>query len=149
MSQAPSLIVPSQYARGKPNRRPVVNEYARVVRGRKDPRNTRYRGPVWKGAGKNGGMLEHPGRKYGQVPGSWIDDLTQLRKVIILCDTPCQSKFYYKRAQYYRDERYGSRATATCDGCRKHTTRGRLYLPEERLTDPSGMSRPGQCWSPA
>jgi hypothetical protein len=144
-----SLIVPSQYALGKPNRRPVANSFAQILRGRKNPKNKRYRGPVWKGVGQHEGMIEHPGRKFGQLPGVWISDLTERRKVVVLCDTPCQSKFYYKRAQYYRDERYGSCATGTCDGCRKYTTRGRLYFPEERLTEPSGMSRPGQCWSPA
>ena len=95
------------------------------------------------------GLVEHPGRKSGQLAGTWVSDLAERRKAIVLCETPCQSRFYYKRAQYYKDERYGSRATARCDGCREYTTRGRLYLPEERLTEPSGMSRPGQCWSPA
>jgi hypothetical protein len=146
---APSLIVPERFAAGKPNQQRVPNPYAVAVRSRVDRFNKRWRGNVWKGVGPNEGMTEHPGRKYGQVPGAWVSDLVALRKAIVLCDTPCQSKFFYRRAHYYKDEVYGSRATATCDGCREYTTRGRLYLPEERLVDSSGKARPGQCWSPA
>ena len=143
-----SIIVPSRYAEGKPNRRPV-NVFSKILRGRRDPFNKRYRGPVWKGVAQDALIGEHPGRRYGQLPGAWISDLVERRKAIVLCETPCQSKFYYKRAAYYKDERYGSCVTGTCDGCREYTTRGRLYLPEERLVDFSGKARPGQCWSPA
>ena len=136
---APRLIVPERFGTGKPNPRRTPNPFARFAR------NSRQ---VWKGYAPNRVLPEHPGRKAGQLAGTWVSDLAERRKAIVLCDTPCQSKFYYKRAGYYRDGRYGARAVATCDGCKQFTTRGQLYLPEERLVDSSGRIGPGQVWSP-
>lgn len=144
-----SLIVPRGLGTGKPGRRDVENPFARIVRGRARPNQQRYRGPVWRGVGPDAaGLVEAPGRKVGRTAGGYIDDLCQLRKSIVLCDV-CQSRFYYRRAHYYRDERYGACVLSNCDGCREYTARGRLYLPEERLVDASGMARPGQVWRPA
>lgn len=144
---APRLIVPSQYAEGKQGvrqeRNPFSNVFARIVRSRQNANQKRYVGPVWRGVGPQAD--EHPGRPYGNTVSSWIDDLCQLRKVVLLCDG-CQSRFDYKRAHYFRDERWSGRVTATCDGCREYTTRGRMYLPEERILSSTGVGEPGQCW---
>lgn len=140
-----SLIVPRGYAEGKPNRRPVANPFAGMLRSRKSHKQNRYVGPVWKGVGPQ--PDEHPGRKYGNTVSSWMSDLTELRKAIVLGDC-CQSKFYYQRAHYHRDERWSGRVTGKCDGCRQYVTSGRLYLPEELLINSDGSSSPGQCWAP-
>jgi hypothetical protein len=119
-----------------------------MIRRRISAAHQRYRGPVWKGVAEHaGGLPEAPGRKVGATPGGYIDDFVSLRKSIVLCDA-CQPKFYYRRAKYYKDEVHGSRVLSSCDGCRDYTQRGRLYMPEERLTDSSGVAQPGQCWSP-
>lgn len=143
-----SLIVPSHYARNKPNRRAVTNVFARIVHNRKSGQR-RYRGPVWKGVAPNaGGMTEHPGRPMGRPVGTWVDDLVQLRKTLVFCEL-CQHRFSERNASYYKDTRYGNCVHSKCDGCKEHTARGRLYLPEERLVEFSGMSKPGQVWHPA
>lgn len=138
------LIVPERFGKGKKNvRRENFGRMPNPLQSWK-----KYRQRIWKNYEPNLMMPEHPGRKNGQLAGTWISDLVARRKVIVLCDTPCQSRFYYKRANYYRDARYGSRSIGTCDGCREWTTRGQLYLPEERLIEPSGRVMPGQVWSP-
>ncbi len=131
-----SLIVPSRYAVGKPGRRKISNPFASM---------RRHATRVWKDEGKRP-LNVHPGRKYGATVGGWISDLTELRKAIVLC-WRCQSKFYYKRAKYYRDEVFPY-ATGTCDGCRQIAVQGKLYIPEERLSDPGSLVKPGQCWTP-
>ncbi len=154
MSAAPTLFLPRQYATGRttvpkppaPKSRPskpfwgpetyVGQLIDNVRRGRK--------ASPWKGAGPD--PIAHPGRGYGEPVGVWIDGLVARRKVIVLCDG-CMSKFYYKRVHYYRDERFRNTCTAECDGCRDYTSRGRIFMPEERLIEKPG-GEPGQCWIP-
>lgn len=144
-----SLIVPERFARDKPGRRKVPNLFATMLKRRKSPAHKRYYGKVWNRRGEQlayDPIAQHPGRKYGNTVSSWISDLVELRKCIVLC-WRCKPKFYYKRAKYYRDEVFPY-ASGNCDGCRKTVVQGQLYLPEENLTDPGGMQRPGQCWTP-
>ncbi len=148
MSPPQTLLLLKKDAEGRERAKPTGNVWANMVRRRKSITHKRYRGPAWKGVGPNaGGLVEHPGRKHGEVVGSWIDGLTARRKVIVLC-SGCMSKFHYKRVQYHKDERFGQTATGTCDGCRDYTTKGRVFLPEESLVQASGHALPGQCWIP-
>lgn len=143
-----TLIVPRGYATGKPNRRPVANPFAGAIRRRLSAAHQRWVGPAWKGVPEHaGGLREAPGRKVGCAPGTHIDDMIQLRKSIVLCDT-CSYRFSPKRVKYYRDEIYGARVLSPCDGCREYSQRGQLFLPEERLTNSSGIAEPGQVWKP-
>ena len=145
----PSLIVPQGYGKGKPNRRLLpTNPFAAIVRSRQNASKKRYVGKVWKGVGQNaGGLGEAPGRKVGKVAGAHIEDMVELRKSIVLC-THCTHKFYYRRAKYYKDGRFGPKVLDRCDGCRSYNGDGQLFLPEERLVDFSGIAKPGQVWRP-
>ena len=160
MSASARLIVPSRYAAGKPGRqredisvlgvareRQVpTNPFAWILRRRKSAAHRRYRGPVWKDTGQMP-LVEAPGRALGKPHGSYIDDLVQLRKVVLLC-WKCMPRFYYKRAHYYKDEVF-PRYCGSCDACREHTEQGKAFFPEERLAEPGGRLRPGQVLTPA
>lgn len=141
------LIVPSRFAKGKPNRRKVrfVNPFAEIVKRRKSIQSKRYYGKVWKDTGYQP-IPEAPGREMGKPHGTYISDMVELRKTILLC-WRCKPKFFYKRALYYKDEVF-PHASGRCDACDRYDNRGQLYLPEEALSDPGGMLRPGQCWTP-
>lgn len=92
-------------------------------------------------------LMEHPGAKYGQPKGSWIDDLTSRRKMLLLC-WRCQPKFDHKKAHYYKDGRFPY-AVGECDGCRTWMNHeAKLYIHESFLGEPSGLLRAGQCWTP-
>ncbi len=90
---------------------------------------------------------EHPGKKFGQVEGAWIDDLVSTKKVIILC-WKCQNKFDHKRSHYYKDRRF-PHVVAKCDGCRTFmNSETKLYIHESFLGDPDGNSKAGHSWTP-
>lgn len=90
---------------------------------------------------------EHPGKKNGLPTGGWIDDLSALRKAIILC-WRCQPKFDHKRANYYKDERF-PHVVGKCDGCREYMNhQTKLYIHESFLGEPGGRTKAGQSWTP-
>ena len=141
---ASQLIVPSRFAQGRPGRRRVENPFARFVRARKTP-GSKVRGRPFRYRGENP-IPQDLGRPVGRPVGVWMDDLCQLRKSIVLC-LSCQSGFAFRSWNYYRDEVFG-RVVGRCDACRDESHHAKLYIPEERLTDPGGRIRSGQCWAP-
>jgi len=93
-------------------------------------------------------LVEAPGKKQGQPVGTWIGNLSDLRKVILLCP-PCSNGFNYKRNRYYPDMRWPQRVQGKCDGrCQGFTAMGTAFYPEESLADSGGRLRPGQCLTP-
>lgn len=91
--------------------------------------------------------LEHPGRKVGHPEGSYVSDLAERKKAIILC-WRCQPRFDYKRAHYYKDERFPY-VVGRCDGCREFMNhQAKLYIHESFLGEPGGRTKSGQCWTP-
>jgi hypothetical protein len=82
----------------------------------------------------------HPGRRTDgtQTAASWLSDLTDLRKLILLCAF-CQSRFNPKRHRYrtwYSPDWSGAtdpyQANGVCDGCKQRTYHGgRAYVAEE------------------
>jgi hypothetical protein len=144
----PQLIVPSRLAEGKPNRQKVANPFrnpfAEMLR-RRRPHQKKYYGKVWKSNGQSPIPMA-PGRKAGKPHGVFIDEMVTLRKVILLC-WRCQPRFFYKRANYYKDAVF-SHTTGKCDACKEFEPRAQAYYPEERLAEPGGMLRPGQVLTP-
>lgn len=76
----------------------------------------------------------HPGRKVGTTHGSWISDLVELAKSIILCDRCCH-KFDHKKHRYYKQREFPF-VLGKCDAC-KNFGKGQLYLIE---------SEARKCW---
>lgn len=91
--------------------------------------------------------LEHPGRRTDgrQSAASWIADLTDLRKLILLCSF-CQGKFNPRRHGYRvfytpdpTSKTDGYVSNGICDACKARTELsggGRAYIAEDtyRLT---------------
>lgn len=90
--------------------------------------------------------MEHPGRKFGNTVSSWISDLVETRKTIILCWS-CKPKFNHSRNHYYMDKKFPW-CQGTCDGCREYAIQGQIYVHESFLTDPAGKTSSGQTWTP-
>ena len=84
------------------------------------------------------GTLEARGAPTRVSAGSWIDDLTALKKCIMLC-WKCEKKFKnYKKYGYERKKFIcpGQQlAIGTCDGCKDRMTMCRMFLSKsvERL----------------
>lgn len=84
-----------------------------------------------------------PGRRAGTPHGTYVSDLTELKKTLLLC-TFCQPKFDPRRANYYIDRRFARfGANGPCDACRKHCEGGQLYFHESLVGTKSG-----QCVTP-
>ncbi len=66
-----------------------------------------------------------PGRKVGTTHGSWISDLVELMKSIILCDR-CSHKFDHKTYRYYKQREFPF-VLGRCDAC-KNFGRSQFYL---------------------
>ncbi len=143
---ASQLIVPTRFAEGKPGRRRINNPFARMLKVRKSPSQRRYYGKVWKYPRGETPLRMAPGRKMGKPHGVHIADMVELRKVILLC-WRCQPRFFYKKANYYKDLVF-VHTTGKCDACKEFDPRAQAYYPEERLAEPSGMLRPGQVLTP-
>jgi len=79
----------------------------------------------------NDAML-HPGRRHGKPHGSWVLDLADLRKMILLCPA-CNSKFDYKRHRF-RMEKEFRYVIGNCDACRTLDTHCSMYIAEETYT---------------
>lgn len=62
------------------------------------------------------------------IAGSWIDDLVQLGKMVMLCPM-CKGKFNPKRHQYIKWSRTWL-AVAKCDGCNANGPHVTAYIPE-------------------
>ena len=67
--------------------------------------------------------IEAPGRKTGNPHGTWVTDLAELAKTIILCDTCCK-KFNWKKYRYYKQREFPF-VIGKCDACK---TFGRAQL---------------------
>ena len=86
----------------------------------------------------------HPGRstklKGYQSPASWICDLVDLNKPILLCNF-CKVKFNHARSKYRKKylmditgKSSGWVSNGQCDGCKQNTALlggGILYMPEQ------------------
>ena len=76
----------------------------------------------------------HPGRKIGTVKGSYISDLAELMKTIVLCYR-CSHKFDHKKYRYYQQREFPF-VLGQCDAC-KDFGKGHLYLHQ---------SEAQKCW---
>lgn len=88
--------------------------------------------------------LVHPGRRTDgtQSRATWLADLTDLRKAIILCAAYCAPKFNPRRHGYRKfyvpdlaGKTDGYTSNGQCDGCKQSTVLlpggGRTFIPEE------------------
>ncbi len=69
---------------------------------------------------------EHPGRKVGATHGSYISDLAELKKAIVLCDS-CAWRFRPRTYGYLRHTKFPI-VQGNCDACKKFVTRGLYFL---------------------
>jgi hypothetical protein len=67
-------------------------------------------------------------------PGSWLADLTALKKSLVLCFR-CKAKFQgsVSAREYYMDTRY-PHVNGSCDGCRE-LGQGNLFIHEDYVKD--------------
>ena len=90
--------------------------------------------------------LREVSRPFGKPEGSWVADLVDLKKAIVLCQN-CKHKFDHEASKYYMDRKFPY-VLGTCAGCRSIAYQGRLYIHESLLTGPGGRTRSGQVWTP-
>lgn len=83
-----------------------------------------------------------PSRKRGSVPGSYIDDMVALRKVVLLCPL-CIDGFSWKSKRYNKEDMF---CTAKCDVCRTPTEYAVAFIPEEnwRTAHPFDKPKPSR-----
>jgi hypothetical protein len=79
--------------------------------------------------------MTHPGRKIGGTHGSWISDLVELKKSIVLCHA-CTRKFDHKKNNYYKQCEF-PHVLGKCDAC-KNFGKGDLFLH---------WSEAKKCWA--
>lgn len=72
------------------------------------------------------------GRKLGKPKGTYLDDLVQLKKAIVLCEL-CWRQFdrMAKRVHYFHENRIP--VGGKCDSCRSFDPAGHLFMPEQHL----------------
>ena len=75
---------------------------------------------------------EAHGRQHGKPHGSYVMDLADLRKVILLCPA-CNSKFDYKRNRFRKEKEFPY-VIAKCDACKTTDPYCRLYIAEEEYS---------------
>jgi hypothetical protein len=75
---------------------------------------------------------EHPGRRHGKPHGSYVIDLADLRKVVILCPA-CNSKFDWKR-HHFRKEKEFPCVVSKCDACKVVDSYCSMYIADETYT---------------
>jgi len=76
---------------------------------------------------------EDPGRKRGQMAGTYVDDLCELAKTIILCPM-CIHAMNWRRKGYYSVTHFEHiTCQGTCDGCRNQTNRGTFLIHETNV----------------
>jgi hypothetical protein len=72
---------------------------------------------------------EHPGRKHGKPHGSFVIDLADLRKAVLLCSA-CASKFDYKRHRFRLETEFRYNL-GNCDACKVFDSYCSMYIAEE------------------
>jgi len=78
---------------------------------------------------------EDPGRKRGQVKGSYLDDLMALQKAILLCrGCAPQLAIVAKKYHYFKDPKFPV-VRASCDVCKEHDEQAQLYLHETLIPE--------------
>lgn len=94
---------------------------------------------VWS-IGEELAQFEDKGKQYGRVNGGYIaGDLSELRKVILLCPM-CKHGFDWKKHNYYNVYHYDRiHAVGKCDVCRSRSNRLSIYLHETHV---------GESWTP-
>ena|SRR3990172_5620727 len=73
--------------------------------------------------------MEHPGRRMGKPHGSYVIDLADLRKVVILCPA-CNSKFDWKRHRFRKEKEFPY-VVSKCDACKSTDAYCSMYIAEE------------------
>jgi hypothetical protein len=74
----------------------------------------------------------HPGRKQGKPHGSFVIDLADLRKMVLLCPG-CNNKFDYKRHKFRKEKEFPE-VIGKCDACRTIDMYCSMYIAEELYT---------------
>lgn len=75
---------------------------------------------------------EHEGRRRGKPHGSYVVDLADLRKVVVLCPL-CNSKFDWKRHRFRKEKEFPY-VVAKCDACKTQDAYCSMYVAEENYT---------------
>lgn len=75
---------------------------------------------------------EHPGRRHGKPHGSYVIDLADLRKVVILCPL-CNSKFDWKRHRFRKEKEFPC-VVSKCDACKTTDSYCSMYIADETYT---------------
>lgn len=73
--------------------------------------------------------MEHDGRRHGKPHGSYVVDLADLRKMILLCPL-CNAKFDWKRHRF-RHEKEFRYVIGNCDACKTLDMHCSMYIAEE------------------
>ena len=81
-------------------------------------------------------VIPFKGRTIGKPAGSYIADLVELKKAIVLCNA-CVNKFDAKRNHYFRER--AMYVQGNCDACRRFSPQANLCVHESLL---------GQTWTP-
>ena len=78
--------------------------------------------------------MEDRGKARGRMNGGYIaGDLSELQKVILLCDL-CKHGFDWRKHRYYNMTHYDAiRATGRCDVCKTYSQALTFYLHEAHL----------------
>lgn len=76
--------------------------------------------------------VEHDGRRHGKPHGSYVIDLADLRKVVVLCPL-CNSKFDWKRHRFRKEKEFPY-VVAKCDACKTQDSYCSMYVAEEDYT---------------
>lgn len=83
---------------------------------------------------KNFGPMDHlkaaeaVGRKSGKPVGSYIGDLVDLKKTILLCDSCC--KGFNPEANHYIQHKAIAKVRGKCDACREFSNTCNCYSPD-------------------
>jgi hypothetical protein len=75
---------------------------------------------------------EHSGRRHGKPHGSYVIDLADLRKVVILCPA-CNSKFDWKRHRFRKEKEFPY-VVSKCDACKVTDSYCSMYIADETYT---------------
>lgn len=75
---------------------------------------------------------EHQGRKAGTTAGSFIDDLAELKKSIVLCQS-CAPKFRNARVRGYTIKHGLPLVSGRCDGCKDEGRDRILFIHHQNM----------------
>lgn len=76
--------------------------------------------------------LEADPRRHGKPHGSYVVDLADLRKTVLLCPM-CNSKFDWKRHRFRKEKEFPY-VMAKCDACLTQDAYCSMYVAEETYT---------------